>query len=137
MKTIAVAESLTGGGVGEAITQRAGASDYFKGGVIAYSNDVKRDLLNVSEELLNTHGAVSEEVAIAMAEGVRARCGADVGIATTGVAGPDPIEGKAVGTVFIALAEAGNHQVRALHLSGNRQQIRAQTIAAALELLGI
>lgn len=135
MKSVAVAESLTGGGVGEAITQQAGASAYFRGGVIAYSNEIKREVLGVSEEILASHGAVSGECALAMARSVRRLFHTDLGLATTGVAGPDPLEGKSVGTVFIALAGEDLHEVRALTLTGDRDQIRAQTVAAALDLM--
>jgi nicotinamide-nucleotide amidase len=110
-KTIAVAESCTGGLVAERITDNAGSSAYFLGGVVAYANSTKATLLGVSEALLAEHGAVSEPVARAMAEGARERFGADFGVATTGISGPEGgTEAKPVGTVYVALARAeGTH----------------------------
>jgi nicotinamide-nucleotide amidase len=110
-KTIAVAESCTGGLVAERITDNAGSSAYFLGGVVAYANSTKATLLGVSEALLAEHGAVSEPVARAMAEGARERFGADFGVATTGISGPEGgTEAKPVGTVYVALAQAeGTH----------------------------
>ncbi len=109
--TIAVAESCTGGLIAERITDVPGSSGYFMGGVVAYSNDAKRDLLGVPEALLAEHGAVSDPVARAMAESVRARFGASVGVATTGISGPDGgTPEKPVGLVDLALADAdGTH----------------------------
>ena len=110
-KTLAVAESCTGGLVGEKLTRVPGSSAYFLGGVIAYSNEAKTSLLGVSEELLGQHGAVSNEVACAMAEGVRERFGADLGVSTTGISGPDGgTDAKPVGLVSIGIAwEGGSH----------------------------
>lgn len=106
--TIAVAESCTGGLVAQRITDNPGSSRYFLGGVVAYANEVKQSLLGVSEADLAEHGAVSDPVARAMAEGVRERFGADIGIATTGISGPDGgTEDKPVGLVHVALARAG------------------------------
>ena len=93
-RTIAVAESLTGGLLGATITAVPGASEVFRGGVIAYATDLKAALLGVPADLLAARGAVDADVAAAMAAGVQQRLGADVGVATTGVAGPDPAEGK-------------------------------------------
>ena len=110
-KTLAVAESCTGGLVGEKLTRVAGSSAYFLGGVIAYSNEAKTSLLGVPEELLAQHGAVSNEVARAMAEGVRERFGADLAVSTTGISGPDGgTDAKPVGLVSIGIAwEGGSH----------------------------
>ncbi len=103
-QTIAVAESLTGGLVAAALTAVPGASAVVRGGVVAYATDLKAELLGVPADLLERYGAVHPEVAAAMAAGVRDRLRAGYGLATTGVAGPDPAEGKPVGTVYIAVA---------------------------------
>jgi nicotinamide-nucleotide amidase len=110
-KTVAVAESCTGGLIGEKLTRAPGSSAYFLGGIIAYSNDAKMSLLDVPEELLVKYGAVSREVAQAMAEGARERFGADFGISTTGISGPDGgTEEKPVGLVCVGIAsEHGTH----------------------------
>jgi nicotinamide-nucleotide amidase len=110
-RSIAVAESCTGGLIAERITDIPGCSDYFLGGVVAYANAAKAAQLGVPEALLEQHGAVSEPVARAMAEGVRARFGADIGISTTGISGPDGgSDEKPVGLVHLALADAaGTH----------------------------
>ena len=134
--TIAVAESCTGGGVGEAITAVAGSSGVFLGGVIAYANDVKRNVLGVPAAVLDAHGAVSEETARAMTDGVKRLCGADVAIAVTGIAGPDGgTPEKPVGTVWFGLSDPrGIRAVRRL-FGGERSHVRAQAVAYALELL--
>jgi nicotinamide-nucleotide amidase len=135
--TIATAESCTGGLLAERLTRTAGASRYFPGGVVTYSNDLKALLVGVGEELLAEHGAVSEPVARAMAEGVRLRLGASLGVAITGVAGPEGgSEQKPVGTVHLALAgPAGAAAHRRLRLLGDRERIRWQASQAALELV--
>ena len=134
--SIAVAESLTAGQVAAALVDTPGASGYFKGGVVAYDSLVKHELLGVDAGVLATQGAVSPEVATQMAEGVCSLLHADIGVATTGVAGPDPDEigGHAPGLVFIAVA--GTHLgtiVRELHLDGDREQIRQSATKAALQ----
>ena len=134
-QTIAVAESLTGGLLAGALTGVPGASAVFRGGVVAYATELKAVLLGVDRAVLAAQGAVSAEVAEAMAEGVRDRLGATVGVATTGVAGPDPAEGKPVGTVYIAAAAGGKTRVRRLALSGSRAAIRAETVREALGLV--
>lgn len=134
-QTVAVAESLTGGLLGAALTGIPGASEVFRGGVIAYATDLKRTVLGVPGPMLAAHGAVDPRVAAAMAAGVRERLGADIGAATTGVAGPDSAEGKPPGTVHIAVAAAGTPVARALALSGNRARIRRDTVQAVLRLL--
>lgn len=136
-RTLAVAESLTGGMLAEQIVNVPGASEVFRGGVVAYVNEVKASVLGVSKKLLDSSGAVDPEVAGAMATGVVRLLGADIGIATTGVAGPDPADGQQPGTVFIAVdvVPSGVEVVRGLKLEGDRQQIREQAAAAAFALL--
>jgi nicotinamide-nucleotide amidase len=134
---LAVAESCTGGLIGERITDIPGSSDVFLGGVIAYHNDLKRDLLGVDEEDLRRYGAVSEEVVLKMAAGVRAKSGAEVGIGVTGVAGPGGgTPEKPVGLVWIALDVVGSEaKARRFQLIGDRIEIRQRAAQAALELL--
>ena len=135
-KRLATAESLTGGGIGQAITSVSGASAVFAGGIISYTNEVKHKVLGVPMETLNTCGAVSAPVARAMAEGARRVIGADVAVAVTGLAGPDGDEfGNPVGTVFIGYADEGTAFARECHFSGDRTQVREQTIEAALALI--
>jgi nicotinamide-nucleotide amidase len=134
-ETIAVAESLTGGMLAAALTATPGASAAFRGAVVAYATELKTELLGVPAELLDRHGAVHPEVAVAMAEGARRRMTAAVGAATTGVAGPDPADGQPVGTVYIAVAAAGGTSARALALTGDRDQIRMATVEHSLGLL--
>jgi len=136
-QSIAVAESLTGGLLAAALTGVPGASAVFRGGVVAYATELKAVLLGVDRGLLDAHGAVSAEVAAAMAEGVRDRLGAAVGAATTGVAGPDPAEGKPPGTVYIAASAGDQTRVRRLALSGGRAAIRAATVREALGLVHV
>jgi PncC family amidohydrolase len=133
--TLATAESLTGGGLGELLTSVPGASAVYVGGVISYATRLKVELLGVPLDILYGDGAVSAACARAMAAGVRRVLGADVGLSTTGVAGPDRQEGKPAGTVFVAVSDARGDAVRPLHLSGDRAKIRAETGQAALELL--
>jgi nicotinamide-nucleotide amidase len=134
---LATAESCTGGLLAERMTRAAGASRWFPGGVVTYSNELKTALLGVAETMLAEHGAVSEPVARAMAEGVRLRVGAALGIAITGIAGPEGgSEAKPVGTVHLALAGPGPAVThRALRLLGDRERIRWQASQAALELV--
>jgi nicotinamide-nucleotide amidase len=134
-ETIASAESLTGGLLAAALTSVPGASAAFRGGIVAYATDLKAAVLGVPDDLLERHGAVHPAVAEAMAEGARARLGTSVGISTTGVAGPDPAEGKPVGMVFIAVAGPGGTASRELALTGDRQAIRTATVESALDLL--
>ncbi|MBR2636370.1 MAG: competence/damage-inducible protein A [Oscillospiraceae bacterium] len=126
--TAATAESLTGGGVSRRLTEVSGASAVFLGGVCSYTDEVKRRLLGVKEETLKAFGAVSAETALEMARGIRERTGADIGVSTTGVAGPDPSEGKPVGTVFVAVSCGWFEQVLPLQLArgtGNeRERVR-------------
>lgn len=135
-KRLATAESLTGGGIGNAITAVPGASAVYAGGIISYTNHVKQKLLGVPEELLTRFGAVSAPVAEAMAQGARGALDADIAVSVTGLAGPDGDEfGHSVGTVFIGYADAYALLSREYHFTGERQQIRQQTIDAALELI--
>lgn len=133
--SLAVAESLTGGLVAAEITSVPGASRTFRGSVTAYATELKRDLLGVDAALLDSRGAVDPLVAEEMAQGVRARLGAVWGLATTGVAGPDPQDGNPVGTVYTAVAGPGGTRVASLRLDGDRAAIRAATVTASLELL--
>ena len=138
-ETVAVAESLTGGGLGAALTGVAGASATFRGGVIAYATELKAALLSVDPELLAERGAVDADVARAMAAGVRDRLGATYGLATTGVAGPDPQDGHEPGEVHVAVAgPAGTGAVsRSVHLvlAGDRTAVRHGSVLGALDLL--
>ena len=133
--TVAVAESCTGGLLGAVLTALPGASDYMRGGVIAYADSVKADLLGVSRHELAEHGAVSEPVARAMAEGVRHRCQAALGLSVTGIAGPDGGSAtKSVGLIFVGVA--ADHASRAIRLErdGGREANRAGAVLAALRL---
>lgn len=146
--SIAVAESLTGGLLAASLCSVPGISAVFRGGIVAYQTPLKHALLGVDAELLAARGAVDPDVAQQMAEGARQRMAtsgpADIGLSTTGVAGPDPQDGHAVGTVFVGIATAqGSHALR-LNLgeaivSGDplamRQHIREATVAAALQML--
>lgn len=135
-KRLATAESLTGGGIGQAITSVSGASAVFAGGIISYSNEVKNKVLGVPVEILDTHGAVSAPVAKAMAEGARRVIGAHAAVAVTGLAGPSGDEfGNPVGTVFIGYADEDTAFAREYHFDGSREEVREQTICAALALI--
>lgn len=133
--TVAVAESLTGGLLAAALTDPPGSSVTFRGGLVAYATDLKQSLAGVPGPLLSAHGAVAQETAAALAAGARERCGADYGLATTGVAGPSEQEGRPVGTVFVAVAGPAGGQVRALQLPGDRDRVRSVTVTLALDLL--
>jgi nicotinamide-nucleotide amidase len=134
--TVSVAESCTGGMLGERLTSVPGSSDYFVGGFIAYANAMKVELLGVPPEVLEQHGAVSRETAEAMAAGARRRTGSAYALSITGVAGPDGgSDSKPVGTVYIAIADdAGIHTGHRCFL-GDRQRIRTFTVQMALDLL--
>ena len=135
-KRLATAESLTGGGIGAALTSVSGASRVYAGGIISYTNEIKHRLLGVPMDLLDKLGAVSAPVAKAMAQGAVRALNADVAVSVTGLAGPDGDEfGHSVGTVFIGYADERTAFAREYHFEGDRQQVRAQTIEAALELV--
>ncbi len=140
--SLATAESLTGGLLAATLVSVPGASSVFAGGIIAYDTRLKEQLLGVSGELLAAEGPVAEQVALQMASGVRLRCAVtdtpcDIGVATTGVAGPDPDPqtGQPPGTVWIAVDYRGQRVAKRLRLSGDRMRIRQQTVAAALQLI--
>lgn len=131
---MAVAESCTGGLVAARMTDVAGSSSYFRGGVVAYDNDIKVDALGVTEDLLRAHGAVSEPVARAMADGARRTLKADVAVAVTGIAGPGGgTEAKPVGTVVIAATGLDRERVKTFRFIGDRALVRAQSVQAALD----
>ena len=133
--TLSVAESITGGGLGNELTSIAGSSEVFLGGIIAYSDDVKIKELGVSKTLIKKLSAVSEEVAKEMAIGVRKKFKTDFSIATTGVAGPGRAYGQKAGTVWIAISSPNNTVAIQLALSGDRNSIRKATIESAFALL--
>jgi len=134
---LATGESCTGGLLAAACTTRAGSSDWFERGVVSYSNAAKTELLGVPAALITRHGAVSAEVACAMAEGLLARAPVQLAVSVTGIAGPGGgTPGKPVGTVWMALAQRGQPAAaRLLRLHGDRAAIRAQTVTAALRAL--
>jgi nicotinamide-nucleotide amidase len=132
--SLAVAESLTGGLVSATLVDVPGASAVLRGAVVAYATDLKGTLLDVVPALLEARGAVDPDVAAAMARGVRARLGADVGLATTGVAGPDPQDGQPPGTVHVAVSTPDGTTVRSLQLAGDRALVRAGSVDAVLAL---
>ena len=135
-KTLVTAESLTGGGIGAALTAVPGSSAVYKGGVISYCDEVKAEILGVAPEILQSQGAVSAPTARAMAEGVRSLLKANVAVSVTGLAGPGGDDfGHSVGTVFIGYADAQTVCCEEHHFSGDRQQIRQQPIDAGLELI--
>ena len=132
---LATAESLTGGGVGALVTSVPGSSAVYVGGVVAYASRLKVELLGVPDDVVERFGVVSARCARAMASGVRGAVGADVGLSTTGVAGPDSQEGKPAGLVYVAVADRDGEEVRELRLDGDRPAVRRATAEAALELL--
>ena len=135
-KTLVAAESLTGGGIGAELTSVPGASAVYKGGIISYVNDVKRDVLGVPQEILDRYGAVSPWTAGYMASGVRKLLKADIAVSVTGLAGPGGDEfGHPVGTVYVGYDCDTKSLVKEFHFSGNREDVRRQTIEAALNLI--
>ena len=137
--TVAAAESLTGGLVCAALTSVPGSSAVVRGGVVVYATSLKASLAGVPASVLDADGPVAASTAAAMASGVRARLGADIGLATTGVAGPDPQDGHPPGTVHVAAATADGVRVRSFTgasvLQGGREDVRAATVRAVLALL--
>ena len=134
-ETLAVAESLTGGLLAATIVDVPGASRVFRGGLVVYATELKATLAGVPADLLAERGPVDPDVAAHLARGARELCGASWGLSTTGVAGPEPQGGAAVGTAYVAVAGPQGSRTRKLHLDGDRTAIRAGTVAAALELL--
>lgn len=134
--TLVTAESLTGGGIGGALTAVSGASEVYKGGVISYVNAVKHQVLGVPQEILDTCGAVSARTAGYMASGVRKLLDADVAVSVTGLAGPGGDEfGHPVGTVYIGFDSTHKSLVKHCRFAGTREEVRNQTIHAALALI--
>jgi nicotinamide-nucleotide amidase len=121
--------------VAATIVEIPGVSSVFRGGLVVYATDLKHALAGVPEKLLADRGPVDADVAGALAAGARERCGADWGLATTGVAGPEPQDGKPVGLVYVAVAGPADTTVRELHLTGNRADVRTGSVTAVLELL--
>ncbi|RLK22890.1 nicotinamide-nucleotide amidase [Micromonospora sp. M71_S20] len=134
-ETLATVESLTGGLLAASIVEIAGVSGIYRGGLVVYATELKSQLAGVPEDLLADRGPVDPDVAVALAEGGRRRCGADWGLATTGVAGPEPQDGKPVGLVYVAVAGPSGTQVRQLDLDGGRDHIRSAAVVEALRLL--
>ena len=130
-ESISVAESLTGGGLAQAFTSLPGSSQIFKGSVTAYQSEIKSSLLKLPVELISEFGVVSEEVAAAMAAGVKDLMGSTWAISTTGVAGPGPADGVPAGTVWVAI-DGPISQTLQLELSGTREIVRNATIAGAI-----
>ncbi len=135
-KTLATAESCTGGGIGAALTAVPGSSAVYKGGIVSYTNEIKQKLLGVPADLLETLGAVSAPVAEAMAKGARKALSADIAVSVTGLAGPDGDSfGNPVGTVFIGYADETQTLSRECHFLGDREAVRNAAIEAALRLI--
>lgn len=139
-RTVAAAESLTGGLLTAVLTEIPGSSAVVRGGLVVYATDLKHAVAGVDAELLTEHGAVHPDVAVALADGARRRCGADLGLGLTGVAGPDPQDGRPPGTFYVALA--GPADAPPVVVSGEpdgrpatRADIRAAAVRAALRLL--
>ncbi|HKF84423.1 MAG TPA: CinA family protein [Candidatus Limnocylindrales bacterium] len=134
--TVATAESCTGGLVAHVLTEVPGSSAYLRGGIVAYANDVKEALLGVPAATLEAHGAVSAQVAVAMAEGARDRLHAGLGVGVTGVAGPDGgTDDKPVGLVYVAVAGLGSPEVRRYVWPGDRAENKRDSARAAIEQL--
>ena len=148
-KTLAIAESCTGGLISNRITDVSGSSDYFIAGIVAYSNGIKQNVLGVSAKSIQKYGAVSKQVALEMAEGVRFLAGTDIGMGVTGIAGPPAhkilncrragatggTKSKPVGLVYIALVTDKKRIAREFHFKGSRLKIKSQATEAALQLL--
>jgi len=134
--TVATAESCTGGLISYSLTNISGSSDYFDRGIVSYSNNAKMELLGVFEEILEKYGAVSEQVAIVMAEGVRTKSNVDIGISTTGIAGPTGgTKEKPIGLVYIAVSTTKNVVAKKFQFTGDRLQNKENTCNAALQML--
>lgn len=133
--TIATAESCTGGLVASRLTDFSGASNYFKGGVVAYTNEIKKSVLRVKAETIENFGAVSSQTALEMATNVREIFSSTIGLSTTGVAGPLTSENKPVGLVFIAIVGEDFSEVKEFHFKGSRSEIKFQAADEAFNLL--
>jgi len=134
--TIATAESCTGGLIAHTLTNISGSSDYFDRGVVSYSNESKIELLGIPKVLIKKHGAVSEQVAVAMAEGVRTKSKVDIGLATTGIAGPTGgTKEKPVGLVYVAVSTSDDTVVEKFQFNGNRLENKDSACNAALGML--
>ncbi|GAA3840261.1 CinA family protein [Saccharothrix violaceirubra] len=134
-ETVATAESLTAGLVTAALTEVPGASAVVRGGLVVYATDLKHALAGVDSALLSAHGAVHSDVAAQLAQGARTRCDATWGIGLTGVAGPDPQDGVAPGTVHIGVSGPDGTTTRTITVGGGRAEVRAASVVAALDLL--
>lgn len=130
-ETVSVAESLTAGGLANTLTSASGSSQVFVGGITAYRNEIKTWMLGVDAKLISEHTVVSEEVANAMGDGAIKAFGSTWAIATTGAAGPEPLEGHPPGTVWVAIRGPQNQSI-ALNLEGDREQVRTGTISTAI-----
>lgn len=134
--TLSTAESCTGGLIGHLLTEIAGSSDYYRGGLVSYSDDLKRNELSVPAAVLDKHGAVSAQTAVAMAQGARSRYSTDVAIAVTGIAGPGGgSAAKPVGLTYVAVADGDGHEVQRHQWSGDRHANKVASAEAALNLL--
>lgn len=135
-QSVATAESLTAGLISASLAEVPGASAVLRGGVVSYAAEVKEALLGVDPELIAARGTVDPDVARAMARGARRACAADWGVSATGAAGPEPHDGKPVGTVYLGIAGPGEAEtVLELHLTGDRERIRTESARRALETL--
>ena len=132
--TIAVAESLTGGLVAASLTEIPGASQVFKGSITAYADEIKQNVLNVNKETILKFTSISEQVALEMAINVRTIMKSDIGISTTGVAGPEKSAGFAPGLVFVAISIGDHNMCQKLEITGDRSKIRNQTVHEILQL---
>lgn len=133
--TIATAESLTAGLLSSKLAEIDGASKVFKGGIVAYQNEVKENILNIDSKTIDKYSSVSPEVAILMAENVRKKLKTDLGVSTTGVAGPGLVGDKKIGTVFVAISFSEHNMCLELNLSGDRQSIREESCSKLFELI--
>lgn len=133
--SLSVAESCTGGLISHCLTAMPGASSFFKAGVVAYSAEAKKSLLGIPQSVLTAHGSVSEETARQMAERVRKCAETDVAVSTTGNIGPDALENKQVGLVYVAVSVKGKITVKKLMLNGSRGQIKKNAVIEAFALL--
>ncbi len=135
---ISCAESCTGGLLTSRLTDAAGCSEYFKGSIVAYSNDIKKSMLGVKDETLNLFGAVSEQTALAMAIGVREVFGTTIGVSITGIAGPGGgTEEKPVGLVYVAVSGPTGDTIKKFNFNGNRSEIKQKVVEAALVLIQV